>query len=158
MSLVPWLQRGGVYLDSIQFDTTPDPYKPLEWEKRYSEHMTIKKFGELRGMVIQDFGVTPKDNLIILQSGTERLMNEDVVKLMYNRWQRLGVTYTFSDWLGNSFMVFIRQFKAEPFKRGAADSTGGIISLYKYEMELRVTQFLTLFGGGNPGGSLPPGG
>jgi len=145
-----WMDRGGIYLGGVQFNTDPDPYKPFEWDKRVSEHMTIKNPGELRGLVIQDFGMTPRDNQIILGSGRERLMSEDIVTQLYMRLRQLGATHFFEDWLGNQFMVFMKEFKAVPFKRGG-DGQGGVISLYTYDMKLRVYGFVQTFGRADSG-------
>lgn len=140
-----WIEVSGVVLDGVKFNTDPDPYEPYQHERRYSEHMTIRNPTELKGVVIQDFGVVPQDNMLVLGSGKERFMAEDVVTQLEFRYRMLGKQFFFSDWLGNQFMVFMRNFKPVPFKRGG-DGSGGTISLYTYNMELKVTGYIKTYG------------
>ncbi len=140
MSFGPFLPTG-VFLDGVQFSTDPEPYEPLVWAKRHSEHMTIGG-----GLVIQDFGAFMKDNTVRLGSGQTRLISEDIMLLLYNKYLARGFTYTFTDWLGNDFQVFIKSFVPVPFKRGADKGGNSVLSLYTYTMELQVLQINKIAG------------
>lgn len=141
---MPFLVRGGIVLDGIQFNTDPATYEPLNWEKRYS------KFQAIGGVLtIQDFGVFKRDNTIRLQSGDQRPMEESVVASLHTRWRQRGVVFTMTDWLASSFDVFIEKFVPIPLKKGRDQQSGvpgGTISLYTYSMDLHVLQITQLFG------------
>jgi len=130
---------GGVFLDGVQFSTDPEPYKPLQWAKRYSVHMGIGG-----AVTYQDFGIFAKDNMLHLASGATRFLEESVMLALHSRYRTKGVAFSFSDWLNNGFTVFIKDFYVDPWMKGISPS-GGTISLYTYTMDLQVvsmTQFV----------------
>ncbi len=132
---------GGVVLDGIPFEIDPSPYEPLNWTKRHFVHKTIGG-----GQVIQDFGTYMTDNTLRLgSSGLARFMSGTVVKEIHRRWRARGVSYPFSDWLQNSFRIFMVTFVPIPLLRGG-DGTGGTVDLYAYTMDLQVTEIIALLG------------
>lgn len=122
---------GSVYLDGIQFSTNPEMYDILNWRKRY----TI--FPAIGGkVIIQDFGTFMKDNTIKLASGNAQFLDQATFLAFHSRWRTRGATFSFSDWLNNAFTVFIKDFLPVVFKT----------DLYRYTMELQVTQITMLWG------------
>jgi hypothetical protein len=121
---------GTVQLGDTLFTTNPAVYKPLEWEARLSEHMEI---GGTRS--IQFFGVVQADDLIVLESGQTQILSQAAVIALFQKWQT-GATYPLTDWLGNSFMVLILDFKPVNYRP----------DLYHYTMRCRVTQIVALWG------------
>jgi len=122
---------GAVYIDSIRFSTNPAVYEPLNWKKRY------QVFPAIGGKVtIQDFGVFMKDTTLRLGSGRENFLDTATVTALHSRWRTKGATYTLTDWLGDTFTVFIKDFIPIIFKP----------DLYTYSMELQVTAILQLWG------------
>ncbi len=132
---------GGVFLNGVQFSTDPEPYEPLNWPRRHSVHMTIGG-----GVTIQDFGLVQRDDTLKLGSGSERFLDEAVMLQLYALYQTRGTVYTLTDWLGNSFTVFIKDFRVWPFKRGAGRGGAGVISLWRYTMDLHVLTIGQLVG------------
>jgi hypothetical protein len=138
-----FLVKGGITLDGVQFNTDPATYEPVNWEKRYS------KFAAIGGaMTIQDFGVFKKDNTLRLQSGDQNPLEESVVVALHTRFRTRGVTYALTDWLGNSFTVFIEKFVPVPLIQGLDGSVvgGGTLRLYSYSMDLHVLNIVNLYG------------
>lgn len=137
---MPFGPFGNVVLGGVQFSTDPEPYEPLKWTKRISEHMAIG--GKV---TFQDFGLFMKDNKLHLGSGSTRFLAENVVQSLYTLYQSFGTTFTLTDWVNNAFTVLVWYFEAVPFKVGA-DQAHNRVSLYTYNMELRVTAITTLLG------------
>ena len=134
------LTVGSVVLDGIAFNTDPEPYEPLNWEKRHSVTMAIG--GKV---TIQDFGTFMKDNTLRLGSGENRFLDELIMAALHSRYRTHSVTYVLTDWLGNNFTVFIKNFIVIPFRRGR-DVSGAPISLWHYTMELQVVTINQLLG------------
>src|SRR6266705_3275869 len=114
---MPFLVRGGLILDGVQFNTDPETYEPLNWEKRYSVNMAIGG-----AMTIQDFGLFAKDNMLNLASGGTRPLEESVVAALRARYATKAGNFTLTDWVGNSFVVFMEKFVPIPFKKGRDNS------------------------------------
>lgn len=131
---------GAVVLGGTTFSTDPEPYEPLNWTKRHSVHMGIGG-----ALTIQDFGMTMKDNTLKLGSGRERFLEESIMLALLTKYQTKGATYTLTDWLQNSFTVFIKDFKPVPFKKGG-DTNGATISLWMYTMDLHVLSISQICG------------
>ncbi len=129
---MPVTARGKVYLDSVQFTTDPQDYAPAKWPKRASYHPGLGG-----SMTIQDFGRYAKDCLLTLSSGNSGYMEQSVVASLQTKKSAKGASYSFTDWLGNSFTVFIVNFDPKPTFIG---------SLWTYTLELRVTAMTTLLG------------
>lgn len=129
------LPLGGVYIDSgvneVRFSTDPEPYEPLNWEKRYQVFMAIGG-----RVTIQDFGTFMKDNMLKLGSGQAQFLDQATVIALHTRFRTRGAVYGFRDWLNNRFTVFIKSFVPIPFKP----------DLYRYNMELQVTAIDQLWG------------
>jgi len=140
---MPFLVKGGITIDGVQLNTDPATYEPANWEKRHSETMAI---GGAR--TIQDFGTFMRDNGVRLQSGDSNPLEESVMVALHTRFRTKGATYTFTDWLGNVFTVFILEYMPVPLKKGRDGSVagGGTLSLYTYTMELRVLVITNFFG------------
>jgi hypothetical protein len=140
---MPFLVKGGLTLDGVQFNTDPATYQPTNWEKRYSIFPAIGG-----ALTIQDFGVFKKDDTLRLESGDRNPLEESVVVSLHTRFRTRGAAYTLTDWLGNAFLVFIEKFVPVPLKQGRDGSVvgGGTIRLYSYSMDLRVLDITTLFG------------
>lgn len=122
---------GSVYLNAKQFSTNPDTYDILNWRRRHSISPVIG--GKV---VIQDFGVYMKDNTVKLASGNAQFLDQATFLAFHTLWRTRGATYSFTDWLGNSFTVFIKEFLPIVFKT----------DLYRYSMDLQVTQIINLWG------------
>jgi hypothetical protein len=140
---MPFLVRGGVILDGVQFNTDPETYEPLNWPKRYSTHMAIGG-----AFTIQDFGLFAKDNTVRLVSGQTRPMEESVVAAIRSRYATKAGTFSFTDWVGNDFIVFIERFTPIPLKKGRDNNpiAGGTLSLYTYSLDLHVLVINQLLG------------
>ena len=137
---MPFGPFGNVTLDTVQFSTDPEPYEPLKWPKRRSEHMAIG--GKV---TFQDFGVFAKDNVLHLGSGNSRFLAEDVVIALHTRYRTAGASFSLTDLISNAFTVLIWAFEPVPYKVGA-DQAHNRVSIYTYTMELRVTAISSLFG------------
>ncbi len=122
---------GAVVLDGVTFTTNPEVYEPWNWRKRHSVHPTIG--GEV---VIQDFGTFMRDNTVRLASGNNQFLSEAAVTSFHAKWRTRGSTFSFSDWLGNLFTVFIKEFVPINYRP----------DLYRYTMELQVTVITNLWG------------
>lgn len=131
---------GGITIGGVQLNTDPETYEPVNWKKRQSAHMVVGG-----GVVIQDFGVVQKDNTLRLVSGRAQFIDEVKRAALFGLYSNRGATYTLTDWLSNSFTVFILDFVSMPFKKGQ-DLSGNTISLFTYAMTLRTTGITTLFG------------
>lgn len=140
---MPFLVKGGITIDGVQLNTDPSTYEPANWEKRFSETMHIGG-----GRTIQDFGTFMRDNAVRLQSGDNNPIEESVMTSLHTRFRTKGATFVFTDWLGNTFTVFIKEFVPIPLKKGRDGSVpaGGTLSLYTYMMELRVLVITNFFG------------
>ena len=128
--------RGKITIGSVQLTTDPERYE-RQWPKRYSEHPGIAG-----SFTIQDFGRYAMDMLIRLVSG-QQFITLAVVEALDAAYGVQGATYSFTDWLGNEFTVFIRDFKPD---------VTFIDNLHTYTLELRVMSITKLFGvsyGGN---------
>lgn len=136
MSLSP---IGHVFLDGVQFTTDPQDYSPLNWEKRHSV------LPGLQGSVtIQDFGTFKKDDVVRLTSGASGFLTQSVVASFHGKFRTKGAVFSFTDWLGNSFTVFVKSFVPVPtFYPDDPDGSG---TLYTYNLELQVVNISTLFG------------
>ena len=143
---MPLFTKGGVFLDSVQFNTDPNPYENLNWKKRISKHPTI---GDRQ--VIQDFGVYMVDNVLRLGSGDKQVLDSVKVIALHTRYRTRGAVYSFSDYLGNVFSVVIMDFVPIIFRRGV-DQAGVVTDLYRYTMELQTVTITTLFGQPYTGG------
>lgn len=129
---------GQVFLNGVQFTTDPQDYSPVAWAKRSSV------LPGLQGSVtIQDFGTFKKDNVVRLRSG-DGFLTQSAVSSFHDLFRTKGATWSFTDWLGNSFTVFIRSFT--PVPTFIPDDPDGSGTLYRYEMELQVVNISTLFG------------
>jgi hypothetical protein len=137
---MPLPTTGGIFLDGVQFTTDPSIYEPANWEKRYSVTPAI---GGKR--TVQDFGVFMRDNTLRLGSGGVNVLNEATVVALHTRFRTRGVMYTFTDFVSNSFGVFIKTFVPIPVKKGR-DQQGNVSTVYVYTMELQVLQITQLFG------------
>lgn len=122
---------GSVFLNAIQFSTNPETYDVLNWQKRQNISPVIG--GKV---VIQDFGVYMKDNMIKLASGNAQFLDQATFLAFHTLWRTRGATYAFTDWLGNAFTVFIVTFLPVVFKT----------DLYRYTMELQCTAITQLWG------------
>jgi hypothetical protein len=130
---------GQVFLDGVQFTTDPQDYDPVQWEKRHSVHKGLQG-----AVTVQDFGTFKKDNTVRLGSGASGFLSQSVVSSFHTKFRTKGATYSFTDWLGNSFTVFIKSFVPVPtFLPDDPDGTG---CLYTYSMELQVLNITDLFG------------
>lgn len=131
------LTIGKVTLGGITFDTDPQVYEPLNWEKRHSV------LPGLQGAVtIQDFGHFAKDNTITLASGRSGYLNQSKVEAIHTAFRTKAAVFTLTDWIGNEFTVFIREFRPVPTFIGI-DNTD---NLFTYTMLLQVTVITKLFG------------
>jgi hypothetical protein len=130
---------GGIVLDGVRFTTDPKPYEPLNWPKRFSEHRGIG--GKV---TLQDFGTFMKDNKLKLASGEYGVLDEVTMAGLHSRFRSRGVIFPMTDWLGNSFDVFIEMFRPWPRIKGGGPN--GVVSLWDYEMELHVLTINTLVG------------
>jgi len=131
---------GGIFLGGVQFSTDPEPYEPLKWLKRHSVHMGIGGT-----VTIQDFGLFMKDNMLHLGSGRERFLEESIMLSLYGFYRTPGGVFSLTDWLNNSFTVFIKDFYVDPWLKGQGP-TGTTISLYTYTMDLQVISIINLIG------------
>lgn len=138
---MPLGPHGGITIGGTQLSTDPKTYRPLVWEKRYSIHPTIGG-----GVVVQDFGVHAKDDVIELASGDQNPLSDDVVKALLAKWQVAGATYAFVDWLGNEFTVLILEFRPEPLKSGFDTPANAPIHLFTYTAMLKVTAISKVLG------------
>jgi hypothetical protein len=140
---MPFPTIGGLVIDTggvpVTFSTDPNTYEPLNWQKRHSVHMVIG--GKI---VIQDFGTFMRDNALNLRGAPPQFLDEPTVIALHTRFRTKGASYGFTDWIGNVFTVFIREFVPVPFRKGA-DQAGGVVSLYTYSMALRVLSITKLF-------------
>ncbi len=129
---MPLAARGTVYLDGNRFTTDPQVYKPTVWAKRHSVHPGLEG-----ALTIQDFGTFAKDNTLQLGSGGAGYIEKSLVDALHALYRARGATYTLTDWAGNEFTVFIRNFQADPTFIG---------TLWTYTMELHVLAIAKLFG------------
>lgn len=120
---LPVIPSAGVVLDGVTFNTDPNPYEHHNWKKRYSIHQAIG--GKV---IIQDFGTYAKDLVLKLGSGQAQFIDLTTVKALNTRWLIRGASYSFLDYLGNDFVVFISDFNPTIFR----------VDLYTYTMELQV--------------------
>lgn len=124
--------RGTVYLNNVQFTSDPEVYEPANWPKRFSEHPTIGG-----GRTIQDFGRRAKDLEVHLASGANQYMEQSVVNSIDTMHATKGATYTLTDWLGNEFTVWVRDWKPVPTH---------LPGLWTYDLVLRVVSITHLRG------------
>lgn len=138
---MPFPTIGGITIDTtVQLDTDPAIYEPQNWKKRESYHPTVGGGG-----VTQDFGLPQKDLKLSLASGPYGFIQESTRAALQTRYATKGATYVLTDWLGNTFTVFIVDFTPVPWKQGR-DSAGNLVRLYTYKMPLRVITITNLFG------------
>jgi hypothetical protein len=124
--------RGAVYLGTVQLTTDPDVYEPANWPKRASEHPTIGG-----GRTIQEFGRFACDLEVHLASGANQYMEQSVVDSIDAMHATAGATYALTDWLGNEFTVWIRDWHPVPTR---------LPSLWTYDLVLRVMAITHLRG------------
>lgn len=133
---------GGVILGGVTFNTDPNPYEHQNWTKRYSVFKTIGG-----GQVIQDFGLVQADLTVQLSSGQAQFIDEVVRAALQTLYATRGSSYTFTDYLGNDFTVFIQDFKPTIFKMGGATGPGyAATQVYHYTMALQVITINKLYG------------
>jgi hypothetical protein len=85
-----------------------------------------------------------KDNKLKLASGEYGVLDEVTMAGLHSRFRSRGVIFPMTDWLGNSFDVFIEMFRPWPRIKGGGPN--GVVSLWDYEMELHVLTINTLVG------------
>jgi hypothetical protein len=124
--------RGKIYLGGIQFSSDPSVYEPSNWPKRASEHPTIGG-----GITVQDFGRFAKDCTVHLASGAGQFLEQSVVDSLDALYATRGATYTLTDWLGNEFTVWMRDWHPVPTN---------IATLWTYDLVLRVISITHLRG------------
>jgi len=133
---------GGVVLGGVTFNTDPDPYEHQNWKKRATVFKTIGG-----GQVIQDFGLVQVDNTVQLQSGQAQFIDEVVRASLQTLYATKGAAFTFTDYLGNQFTVFILDFKPTIFKMGGATGPAyAATQVYHYTMSLQVISIQKLYG------------
>lgn len=130
---------GAVVLGGTTFNTDPDPYEHQIWPKRASYHKTIGG-----GQVIQDFGLRQTDLVLQLGSGEGQFIDEVVRAALNVLYATRGATWTLTDYLGNEFTVFIRNFQPTIFKMGG-NATFTATQLYHYKMDLQVQSIQKLY-------------
>ena len=131
------LTIGKVILGGLTLDTDPQIYEPLNWEKRHSVLPGIQG-----AVTIQDFGHFAKDNTLRLASGRTGYLNQSKVAAIHDAFRTKAATFTLTDWIGNEFTVFIREFRPVPTFIGIDDTD----NLFTYTMELQVVVITKLFG------------
>lgn len=133
---------GGVVLGGVTFNTDPNPYEHQNWKKRFSVFKTIGG-----GQVIQDFGLVQADLTVQLASGQAQFIDEVVRAALQTLYATRGASYTFTDYLGNDFTVFIQNFIPTIFKMGGGASPSYTATqVYHYKMELQVITINKLYG------------
>jgi hypothetical protein len=142
MSLPP---TGSIFLDGVQFTFDPTTYRPLDWPKRFSVHPIISNPGDPVRTVIQEFGVTQGD--LPLKLTGQNPLSDDVVRAFLTRYRAPTPNggYVVTDWLDDQFNVFIERFFPVPLKTGR-DAEGALLTLYTYELDLRVLTITKLLG------------
>ncbi len=130
---------GAVVLGGTTFNTDPNPYEHQIWPKRASFHKTIGG-----GQVIQDFGLRQTDLVLRLGSGQGQFIDEVVRAALNTKYAVRGATYTLTDYLGNQFTVFIRNFQPTIFRMGGGVSAAAT-QLYHYTMDLQVQSIQKLY-------------
>lgn len=128
---------GGITIGDVRLSTDPETYEPFNWTKRYSVHKHIGG-----GQTIQDFGVFQRDNTLKLASGERQILDTATVIALHVQYRTRGVSFSFTDWLGNTFTVFYTTFVPIPFRP----------NLWRYTMDLQVTTIAQLFGSPYSGG------
>jgi len=123
--------RGRIVLGGTTFTCDPETYEPWNWAKRHSVHPVIGG-----GVTIQDFGTYAKDNTVRIGSG-RYLIDSFVADALHTKYRTAAATYTLTDWMSNTFVVFITNFRAWPNFVGP---------LWAYEMELQVISISFLLG------------
>lgn len=131
---------GGIVLGGVTFNTDPDPYEHQNWNKRYSVFKTIGG-----SQVIQDFGLVQADLTVQLASGNAQFIDEVVRAALQTLYATRGTSYTFTDYLGNDFTVFIQDFKPRIFKMGG-NVAYTATQVYHYTMALQVITINKLYG------------
>lgn len=129
---------GTIIIDGVRLTYDPSLYKPLEWPKRFSVHPVLGG-----GVVIQDFGVRQGD--LLLKFTGQNPLAGDVVAALHTRYRAPGGVYPVTDWLGNVFSVVIERFAPVPLRTGV-DLDGAPLTLWSYELDLRVVTITTLLG------------
>src|SRR5713101_4853784 len=114
---------GELMIANVRFRTDPREYTPLTWPRRHSVHPVIGG-----GVMIQDFGVHPKDIKLTLKSGQEWKLDKDTVAALHRLFRAPNPTYTLSDWLDNEFTVFMARYDPLPSEP----------HLFTYELDLHV--------------------
>lgn len=139
-----WPASGTVYLDGLQFTTDPAIYETYQWDKRTSAHPLILAAAGTPSVVVQDFGVRTSDLMLKLGSGPN-FIDHVLFDKLHERYRAVGATYSLTDWLDNHFTVFMERFHATAFKKGRM-SNGDPVTLFTYELDLRVTAISLLRG------------
>jgi hypothetical protein len=124
--------RGTITIGSVQLTSDPDVYEPASWSKRASEHPTIGG-----GLTIQEFGRYAKDLTVHLASGQNQFLTQSVVASLDTMHATKGATYALTDWLGNEFTIWIRDWHPVPTR---------LPSLWTYDLVLRVMSITKLRG------------
>ena len=134
---------GGITIDGVQLTTDPTRYEPLRWKKRTSFHQVIGPPGTPGPAVIQDRGVTQVDDVVMLEG--ENPITDDVKAALHTRYRTKGQQYSYTDWVGNTFQVFIEDFQPRPYKTGGT-AAGVKFTLWLYTLTLRVVSISQLDG------------
>lgn len=117
--------RGRITFSStIILTSDPSTYEPFTWEKRISVHKVLG--GDV---VIQDFGLFAKDNVVHISSGDRGPIDKFIKELLRSLYAT-GGSYRIQDWMGNDYMATIINFKWWPHI---------VDPLYFYDMTLQVT-------------------
>ena len=122
---------GKVYLNNIRFTTDPGTYT-RNWPRRMSVHKGLQG-----AVTIQSFGRFAKDMVLQLGSGSNQWMELSLVQAIESLMAVDNGVYSFTDWIGNAFTVFILSFDPDPTFIG---------TLHTYSMSLQVRSILTLHG------------
>jgi hypothetical protein len=128
---MPLTVIGTLTLGGTVFTTDPAVYESQNWPKR------VSVFRGLMGSVtVQDWGTFKKDNTMRIESG-DQYISTSVKSALDTKFRAKGVTYALTDWLGNAFTVFIRDFR--PVAARIPDA-------WRYSMDLVVLDITIMDG------------
>jgi hypothetical protein len=115
-----------VFINGIQLDIDPATYDPYAARKRGSVHPLIDGT-----VVVQDRGVGQGDQRIRM---TGKTFLQATINSLWALYNETGVTYTLTDWIGNSLTVMFTP-GGESFK---ADIISGADGCYSFDFQLIV--------------------